>query len=193
MDVVYHNAHDHSNNAYIKVWTPATGQVLGDFTIAKNNWRSYPFVGDIDGVSDINTGKKYPEISINTTYQLYTYTYTPGVVTASATNFTQKWIMNHNDGSGSTSLTLYDFNLDGVVELVYRDQSALKIFDGSGSSDSLLATFPASSGTLNETAIVADVTGEGSANILYTSGSSIVCLKGNTSKWAACPNVWNQQ
>jgi hypothetical protein len=64
MDVVYHNAHDHKNNAYIKVWTPETGDVVGDFTIAKTSWRSYPFVGDIDGLEDAANGnKKYPEIS----------------------------------------------------------------------------------------------------------------------------------
>ncbi|MDR3269162.1 MAG: DUF11 domain-containing protein [Tannerella sp.] len=191
MDVVYHNAHNHSDSAYIKVWTPETGLPLGDFIIEQNSWRSYPFVGDIDGTVDIITGKKYPEICINVINQLYAYRYT-------GSGFTKKWMMPHEDGSGATSLTLYDFDLNGVVELVYRDEKALRIFDGSGSSvGAPIASFPAQSTTLDETPIVADVTGEGSANILYTSGATstatIVCLRGAASKWAACPNVWNQQ
>jgi hypothetical protein len=107
--------------------------------------------------------------------------------------------MNHSDGSGGTILTLYDFNNDGTIEMIYRDETLLHIFDGSGSAPVSKYTITCGSETASELPIVVDASGDGSANIVVTgnaTGTSIVgevmCFQGGASKWASCPNVWNQ-
>jgi len=198
VDLVYQNPEPKSGSTpqgFIRVWTPLTNQNLGDVaTNLPGHARSYPFVGDIDGV--VIGGKKYPEICVNTVGQLRAYTY-------NGTSFSQKWTMNHSDMSGGTALTLFDFNLDGVVELVYRDQTELHIFDGSGAAPvNTTAPIACGSATIVETPIIADVTGDGSADIIVPGdplGASnalygeLMVFEGSASKWASCPSVWNQQ
>ena len=187
VDIVYIIAGD------VTVWTPVTGTEVGRFSITLSNSVSYPFVGDIDGI--ITNGKKYPEICVNTASRLYAYSY-------NGTNLVRKWTMNHSDTSGATALTLFDFNNDGTVELVYRDETHLRIFDGSGNSSGLLYQRPCGSATIVETPVIADVTGDGSANIIVTGdptgvGTSftgeVMVFEGMDSKWASCPDVWHQQ
>lgn len=170
------------------VWTPKTGEVLGRITTTTGN-SSYPFIGDIDGIEEPD-GKKYLEICYNTNNKLYAYSYT-------GSGFTPKWTMSHSDASGVTSLTLFDFNMDGAVELIYRDQSNLTIFDGSGSTLQTLYSTACGSGTTTETPVVVDVNGDGSADLVVTgylpSTGEVFVFQGDASKWASSPSVWNQQ
>ncbi|MDR2126025.1 MAG: DUF11 domain-containing protein, partial [Prevotellaceae bacterium] len=177
------------------IWTPQTSIIIGSIPHpGSDKFHSYPFVGDIDGV--ISSGKKYPEIVIITARQLTAYKF-------NGTSFVQKWTMSNSDASGATSITLFDFNLDGMVELVYRDETQLQIFDGSAdnTAPSLLYSQTSSSLTCNEAPIIADVTGDGSADIIvtgrndgqYLRAGEIDVFEGGASKWASCPPVWNQQ
>ena len=181
----------------LTVWTPTTNAVLGTVT-GLGTTPSYPFIGDIDNVKESN-GKKYLEIVINTAGSLKAYKYT-------GSGFALKWTLTHSDSSGATSLTLFDFNNDGKVEVVYRDQTVLRIFDGSPNgtltnANLLTPAINCGSGTLQEAPIVADVTGTGSASIIVcghpTSGSAntgeIMVIGGGDSPWVSAPKVWNQQ
>ena len=199
VDLVFHTTYQ-ASPAFVKVWTPATSQDLGNLPLTLTGYgqRSIPFIGDIDGV--VTNGLKYPEICINTDNPtsgsrgtLYAYSYT-------GSSFVQKWAMPHSDGSGGTILTLFDFNNDGVIELVYRDETHIHIFDGSGSAP--LSTFSQTCGseTASEQPIVVDALGSGSANIVVTGNASgkntlgeVMLFEGGASKWMSCPNVWNQQ
>ncbi|GBU08856.1 hypothetical protein AwDysgo_21870 [Bacteroidales bacterium] len=197
VDLVFHTQYN-ANPGFVKVWTPATGQDLGVVATGLTGQRSVPFVGDIDGI--ITNGKKYPEICINSDKStggsrgtLYAYSYT-------GSGFTKKWEMPHTDGSGGTILTLFDFNLDGVVELIYRDETHIHIFDGSGSVPVSKFSSVCGSETASELPIIADVTGDGSANIVVTGNAQgksthgeVMVFEGAASKWASAPNVWNQQ
>ncbi|MFV0346233.1 MAG: hypothetical protein ACK5IQ_08320, partial [Bacteroidales bacterium] len=188
---------DKNKECEITVWTPSTDNEIDHFTMIVGNSVSYPFVGDIDGRVHIVGGveKKYPEICVNTAGHLRAFTF-------DGTNFLLKWDLTHTDMSGSTILTLFDFNLDGIVELVYRDESKLRILNGQGSSPIDAATpIVCGSATIVETPVVADVTGDGSANIIVTGnfdGTTAVkgelrVFEGAASKWASCPSIWNQQ
>ena len=39
------------------------------------------------------------------------------------------WEINTTDSSGATGMTIFDLNGDGINELIYRDETALKIFN----------------------------------------------------------------
>ncbi|MDR2147405.1 MAG: DUF11 domain-containing protein, partial [Tannerella sp.] len=182
-----------SSTCDVTVWTPATNTEIGRFSFSVSNSVSYPFVGDMDGI--VTGGKKYPEICINTAGTLRAYAF-------NGTNFVQKWSMPHTDTSGATALTLFDFNNDGVVELVYRDETHLRIFDGSGNAPVEKYAIKCGSATIVETPIVADVTGDGSADIIVTGDPAgvqreiegeVMVFEGGASKWASSPHVWNQQ
>ena len=183
-----------SKEGFLKVWTPNTNQDLGTIVSNMGPQASYPFVGDIDGI--VINGKKYLEVIVNTSGMLYAYSY-------NGTNFALKWQMSHTDMSGATAVTLFDFNNDGISEIVYRDQTHLHIFNGAGVSP-IDATPPVTcgAGTGVEGPIIVDANGDGSANIVVTGdpagGNNVIpgevmVFEGAASKWMSCPSVWNQQ
>ncbi len=75
--------------------------------------------------------------------------------------------------SASTGSSIFDFDADGVAEIVYADQRELYIFDGPTGNDRIVsADFdPAShcSGTATELPTIADVDGDGASEILLAS------------------------
>ena len=76
----------------------------------------YPMVGDIDGdgyLEFVYIDYKVPVSSSRIT--AIKYNPLMGLQT--------KWQATHSDESGQTSMTLFDFNQDGIMEIVYRDQS----------------------------------------------------------------------
>ena len=181
----------------LTVWTPSTGNIMGTVS-GLGTTASYPFIGDVDNKTESN-GRKYLEIVINTVNSLKAYYYT-------GTGFAIKWTLAHSDSSGATSLTLFDFNNNGSVEIVYRDQSVLRIFDGSVNgtltdANLLTSAITCGSGTLQEAPIVADVTGTGSASIIVCGNPSssngnageVMVIGGGDSPWVSAPKVWNQQ
>ncbi|MDR2425338.1 MAG: hypothetical protein LBD59_11560 [Prevotellaceae bacterium] len=132
------------------------------------------------------------------------------------------WVMEHNDKSDCTGLTMFDFDNNGTMELVYRDEMTLRIISPAGKAGKdlikLNETDPAiirlnqtgvRSYTGYEAPVIADVNMDGSADIITTSydqSPSTSTSKLNDSrgyvyvfehadgadKWAPCPPVWNQ-
>ncbi len=162
----------------------------------------YPMVGDIDGdgyLEFIYLDYKIPVSSSRIT--AIKYNPLMGLQT--------KWQATHTDESGQTSMTLFDFNQDGIMEIVYRDQSDLRIINGSGKShktgnDTLsfynLYTKSMSAGTWKEYPVVADVNNDGQAEIVVCGktgyglgwvGGQLVVV-GGIHPWAPARPVWNQ-
>jgi hypothetical protein len=78
------------------------------------------------------------------------------------------WAQRIQDpSSGIASAAAFDFNADGVVEIVYRDENWLRVF--AGPTGRTLFRLPVSSGTALEEPVVADATGDGHADILVMS------------------------
>lgn len=127
-----------------------------------------PIVGDIDG--DTNLDMVYIDYQTqvnNSRIIAITYSQTAGLQ--------PKWQATHGDRSGQTSMTLFDFNQDNIMEIVYRDENNLRIINGSGKShktgnDTIpfynLYTKSMSAGTWKEYPVVADVNGDGAAEIV---------------------------
>ena len=119
------------------------------------------------------------------------------------------WSIDVDDPSGSTACTVFDLNGDGLLEIIYRDESYLRILYGGS------APFPAGvdtnrnwwmeicgSGTINEYPVVADVDHDGQAEIVVTGldepygpGTELSYLRVYESAgmpWMPARPLWNQ-
>ena len=115
-----------TDTAYIYAYNPVTENILFVHShYAKTI--GYPMVGDIDGdgyLEFVYIDYKTPLSSSRITAMKY----------HPQTGLQTKWQATHADESGQTSMTLFDFNQDGIMEIVYRDQDRLRIINGSGKS-----------------------------------------------------------
>lgn len=121
------------------------------------------------------------------------------------------WVRNTpNDAlSGILSVTCYDFDNDGNVEVVYRDTQQLSVCDGKTGQTTIWAT-TCQSHTMTEGPIIADVNGDGATDICvpcYTNTGAFDINKStpqqqslgqlhlyytNASTWLPTRKVWNQ-
>ena len=183
---------------HLYAWSGKTGDVLHTNVISLNDGNtlyggSIPFIGDLDGDG-------VPEISFTVTNRLHAYRYTKGTKTLSPLSWSP---LTTTDVSGATTLTLFDFDQDNKMELVYRDMSTLRIIDGTTGINK--ASIVCNSWTMNEYPVVADVTGSGHANIVVL-GKPVAASHGNgylyvfehdlsvpgAIPWAPARKVWNQ-
>ena len=162
----------------------------------------FPLIGDIDGDGFLEF--VYIDFQNHLSDSRITaMKYNPSI------GLLNKWEATHSDVSGQTSMTLFDFNQDGIMEIVYRDEQNLRIINGSGIShktgnDTIpfynLYTKSMSAGTGKEYPVVADVNGDGAAEIVtcgkVNSGLGWVggqlWVIGGIHPWAPARPVWNQ-
>ncbi|MEQ1500980.1 MAG: FG-GAP-like repeat-containing protein [Myxococcota bacterium] len=143
---------------------------------------SAPTVADFDGDGA-------PEIGVASS-ETYTVIDTDGAIL---------WTMPTDDGSSAmTGSSVFDFDRDGAVEVVYADEQTLWVFDGATGAVELQWD-EHSSGTLHEYPVVADVTGDGSADIVVPSNdyawagtTGITVFGDRTFSWAPARPIWNQ-
>lgn len=160
---------------------------------------SAPFVGDIDGDG-------YPEICLTGFLTLRAYDLDGG------NNLSLKWDLPTTDTSAATTLSIFDFTQSGKSQLIYRDQTQLRIIEDDNGTPVIRATFDnIISPTINEYCIVADVNGDGAAEIIVTGSDRYVNPAGDLQStgnyygngpirvyastsvpWAPARPVWNQ-
>jgi len=106
---------------------------------------------------------------------------------------TRMWGVDIQDISGIAGVSGYDINADGVYEVLYADELRLRIFDGA-TGTILYENTNHSSGTLWEYPVVADVDGDGSAEIVIASNGTvwkgITVLGHNGDGWAKSGPTW---
>jgi hypothetical protein len=190
-----------SNPNVVYVWKPMSGNssyIMGSYATANSSWYSVPMIGNID------TDPYLEIVFIGTSSLMYALNFNPAKVVGSQIEL--KWTLSHNDGSACTGMSLFDFNQDGMNEIVYRDQEKLRIINGNYNgantlpAANILTTFTnVASGTLRELAVVADIDNDGQADIIvqgHTSSQSysgyVRVFKTNGSPWAPARKVWNQ-
>ena len=190
-----------ADSSYIYAYDPVTE---GIFFVHSHYARTigFPLVGDIDGDSYIDMVYLDYHTQVSNS-RITAITYIP------ATGLHPKWQATHGDRSGQTSMTLFDFNQDNIMEIVYRDENNLRIINGSGKShktgnDTIpfynLYTKSMSAGTWKEYPVVADVNGDGAAEIVVCGkvGSGLgwvggqLWVIGGIHPWAPARPVWNQ-
>lgn len=112
---------------------------------------------------------------------------------------TTRWTKKVDAVDGLSSSTVFDFLGDGDAEVVHADRSALRLF---GADGSLLFSLPRSARESIATPLVADVDGDGAAEILVTASASVGVATGSAStvrmlqnvddRFAPTRRVWNQ-
>ena len=128
----------------------------------------------------------------------------PEIVIASKTRLTTletdgtvKWTAEINDPSGVTSATAFDFENDGLLELVHNDEEDFRIFDAR--TGALLFETRHTSPTVFEYPIVADVDGDKQAEVVLTGYDrdlqagvtpGIRVFKARNGAWADAGSVW---
>ncbi|MCZ2489847.1 tandem-95 repeat protein [Aquirufa antheringensis] len=196
LDIVYNG----STNVYI--WDPNQSLVLLKRVPPAFNYgvRSLPMIANVYN-EKVNNGKvrDLPEAVI-----INSQSSTAGIFTAYNVNFTTAtgsatqyvWSVQSNDWSGCTGLTAFDFDGNGIREIVYRDGTTLRVMNGNLAAPTNYATFPVGSATWGEYPIVGDFDNDGEADIAVTGGNNQLNVYNravNTFAWQDAPNYWNQR
>jgi hypothetical protein len=111
--------------------------------------------------------------------------------------FSYLWGYIPDEDSYSNTPTLFDFNQDGINEILISDQSRIRILDGRNGSTRTTLDFGQT--TIMQYPVIADIDADGSADIVAVglqSGSGATgrlnIFKSSTTPWAPARKVWNQ-
>ncbi len=141
-----------------------------------------PIIGDLDGDGGLEIGVSFREGFRTLDHD--------GVEL-----WSQPWVELGGENGGSA----FDFDGDGVLELVFSDQESAYVVDGSVRSTELIFA-EHSSGTLYEMPIPVDLDGDGSVELLvssndysrYDDSAGLAVLGASEAVWPNAPKVWNQ-
>lgn len=171
-------SHSSFSEASIYVWDLQTSQVIApSFSVFSSEGKmSLSTVGDLD--NDL-----IPEIAFSVRNRLYVLRYQSGSLNI-------LWDVSTTDLSGQVRCTFFDFNSDGIKEVIHRDGSQLRVFDGP--SGTVLFSVPCNSGTGWDTPTVGDIDQDGEAEMLCSCDDELRTYESGTFPWADTRTVWNQ-
>ncbi|MFN8394291.1 MAG: Ig-like domain-containing protein [Bacteroidia bacterium] len=110
----------------------------------------------------------------------------------SATNtLVEFWSFPSVDNSGRTGSTAFDFEGDGNLEIVHRDDATLRILNGQSGAVRFGTT--CTSGSRFEAPVVADVDNNGQANIICHCNNSVKAFQPTIVPWVSARTIWNQR
>jgi len=150
---------------------------LWSFRIPTANIISSPAIGDIDGDG-------YPEIIVAGGNELYALNHDGTVL----------WQAAVQDETGLSGASIFDFEADGVPEVVYIDEIQMMAFDGA-TGEVRFQTDAHNSDTMGEYPVIADVDGDGHAEIVVPHvlyGYAISVYEDAADTWAPARPLWNQ-
>jgi len=178
LDAVVQGKIDTQNHVYI--WDIQTTEIMRQFSLFSNvgGGASRPNIADIDGDGML-------EITFISRFNFY----------ALDNDFSLLWSHEIFDPSAITVSTVFDFCGNGAVDVIYRDQDFLYIYDGP--TGDIKLQIPCRSATHIENPIIMDVDADGQTEILITCGPSatqgrVIALKSGGSPWQSTRKVWNQ-
>lgn len=139
--------------------------LFGPFGVPGGGWGGTPTVGDYDGDG-------VPDIGLASAQYYYVYSLkcarTPKPAECTGTDPGVLWQREtHDFSSGGTGSSSFDFNGDGLEEVVYRDECWMRVFDGKTGATRFAQ--PITSGTCLEYPVIADVDNDGHADIVVPS------------------------
>ncbi len=184
-----------SSNSFLYIWDLQTETQIGGTHIVQTTSSLFYHPVNLPIVADFD-GDNRPEIGVcgNFVFQ---------VVEDHLTDISGSggvlWSITTTDNSGQTGASVFDFNGDGISEVVYRDEDDLRII--SGPTGANLATFPCGSGTGGEYSVIADIDNDGETEIICNCSddpgdsntpSLVNAFKSNLYPWVPTRKLWNQ-
>jgi len=200
-DVVVHGAAPGGN---LYAYDPASGALLRTWNLPGVGFHgSSPVsIADVwdedladDGLSN-GSAARLPDLIVTRSFKLYA---------VNVASLSPLWTLDTSDHSGSTSVSVFDFNGDGTLEMAYRDETAMRVMYGGpmasapagvNQTSRNYASFDCPSATMNEGPAIADVNGDGAANIAVVCGSGggarLRIFESATAPWREARRLWNQ-
>ena len=189
------NTDGNQGTVYGYVWDVFNESVSTPFAIATSfSGKSIPMIADIDNDGKLEVLIQSGVSGSGQKFQAYKYN-------ALSQSFSLMWGLSTDENSYANGITSFDFNQDGLLELIVCDQSTLRIVNGSGKShlthhDTLpvyvLNSLPYTEITIMQYPVVADVDADGSAEIVSVGSYKLNFFKSSGQPWAPTRPVWNQ-
>jgi len=165
-----------SNNT-VRAMDTSGAVIWGPMTMPSANITSPAAIGDIDADGD-------PEIIVAGGSELW----------AIERDGTVKWTAEVIDESGATGASIFDFEGDGIAEVVYIDEQEMVVYDGETGAVKFFSAEHASA-TMYDYPTVADIDGDNQAEIVVCHdgfGSAISAYGDLDESWAPARPLWNQ-
>lgn len=168
-----------SSTRNVVIWDIQTPNLLSPVYSWDNmfNRVAHLSVGDV-------TGDGKPEIAISS------YSTIRCIGLDASGNWQEYFVNNNNDRSGMSGCAMFDFDADGRMEVYHRDERDLRIIEGS--TGRVLFETPCVSGTGYDIPTVADIDGDGEAELVCSCNGNVQAFEPNPGTWALTRPVWNQ-
>jgi predicted small lipoprotein YifL len=141
-----------------------------DIAVPGGGFGGAPNIADFDGDG---------LVEISTAGQFYYTVFDPdcwdpplrtgGTCTSNSTNFILWQTQTQDISSSKTGSSVFDFQGDGAAEVLYNDECFFHIYDGKTGDELVDPIIPSSSRTAAEYPLVADVDGDGNAEMIVIS------------------------
>lgn len=196
MDVFISLRNDVGTNStvYGYVWDLHNDFVSEPFSISTNfSGKSIPMIGDIDNDGLMEVLIQCGVSGSTEKFRAYKYH-------SDSRSFSYLWGIDVKENSFSNSITAFDFNQDGLLELIICDEEKLRIVNGSGKShithnDTIpvyvVATFPYTEITIMQYPVIVDADDDGIAELVSVGSNKLNFLE-SKGMWAPTRKVWNQ-
>jgi hypothetical protein len=148
----------------------------GPLTNPSANIFSVPTIGDIDGDGEV-------EIIVAGGSEIW----------ALNADGSPLWSMPCTDNSGATGASIFDFDWDGIPEVVYIDEVAMYAFNGSDGALKFKSNDHVSV-TMYDYPVIADLDADGHTEIIVANqgDDGLTIYQDATNSWAPARDVWNQ-
>ncbi|AKT36279.1 FG-GAP repeat domain-containing protein [Chondromyces crocatus] len=143
----------------VRVQSPTTGLVLAQAAMPGSGLAGPPTIADFDadGVPEIASAN-------GTAYAVFEYSANPPALTL-------KWQQATQDQSSNrTGSSVFDFQGDGVAEVVYNDECFFRVY--TGIDGTVLYQVPNSSATIHEYPVVVDVDGDNNTEVVLAANDA---------------------
>jgi hypothetical protein len=164
--------HSERSKQQISVYDYANQKTIyGPQGVAEGGWGGPAVIADFDG-------DKVPDFGLASANNYYVYALkclqNPKPADCKGADPGVLWSRPTTDrSSGGTGSSVFDFNGDGVAEVVYRDECWLRVYNGPNGKTLFAANV--TSNTCLELPVIADVNNDGHADIVVTSDALGAC------------------